>query len=328
LTALYLDEQAATVSIGHKEALDEMSLEAQLLRNRFPYPGMTSSISYTDRQGARTISLDTSLLLRESRQQYITLANTFAVGYHIAFLDRIKKFNGEPVPPDFAPSTGRLHSIVLHYLRDTRIPTPLGSPPSVVAEPLAYGYVLRLSAELASPALGSTEPDFQQVQWEASNYMRLWNQTSLQLRTFGGWSGGTVPLQRKLSLAGIDAVRAYPYHLRFLGDRMLGGTVSLRFPVLPDIRADLPGRYMGLRSVHIGPFIDGGLVWNRDQSISDVSMRSGAGLRLIAGFGFGSLLRFEVVTDLAVPLDERGRREEPGLRAWVRVQSTVGGGVH
>jgi hypothetical protein len=328
LTALYLDEQAATVSIGHKEALDELSVEAQLLRNRFPYPGMTSSLTYNDRQGARTISLDISLLLRESHQQYLTPANYFTLGYHIAFLDRITEFNGEAVPADFAPSTGRLHSIVLRYLRDTRIPTPVGSPTSVVAEPLAYGYVLRLNAELASKGLGSTEPDFQQVQWEASDYLRLWNQTSLQLRTFGGWSAGTVPLQHKLSLAGIDAVRAYPYRLQFLGDRMLGGTVSLRFPVLPDVRADLPGRYLGLRSVHIGPFVDGGWVWNRGQSISDVSLRSGAGLRLIAGFGFGSLLRFEVVTDLAVPLDERGRREEPGLRAWVRLQSTVGGGVH
>jgi len=36
------------------------------------------------------------------------------------------------------------------------------------------------------------------------------DQTSLQLRVFGGWSAGTVPLQHKLSLAGIDAVRAYP----------------------------------------------------------------------------------------------------------------------
>jgi hypothetical protein len=328
LTALYLDEQALTVSVGRKEALNRFSVEAQLLRNRFPYPNMTSGLTYNDRQGARTIALDTSLLLRESHQQYLTPANRFTLGYHIAFLDRIKTFNGEAVPADFAPSTGRLHSIVLHYLRDTRIPTPTGSPPSVVPEPLAYGYVLRLNAELASKALGSTQPDFQLMQWDAGDYLRLWNQTWLQLRTFGGWSAGTLPLQRKLSLAGIDAVRAYPYRLRFLGDRLLGGTVSLRFPVLPDLRADLPGRYLGLRSVHLGPFIDGGWVWNRDQSITDVSLRSGAGLRLIAGFGFASLLRFEVVTDLAVPLDARGRREEPGLRAWVRVQSTVGGGTH
>ena len=58
------------------------------------------------------------------------------------------------------------------------------------------------------------------------------------------------------------------------------------------------------------------------------SPRSSAGLRLIAGFGFASLLRFEVVADLAVPVDERGRREEAGLQARVRLQSTVGGGVH
>jgi len=57
-------------------------------------------------------------------------------------------------------------------------------------------------------------------------------------------------------------------------------------------------------------------------------LRADAGLRLIAGFSFVSLLRFEVVTDLAVPLDARGRREEAGLQAWVRLQSTVGGGVH
>ncbi len=328
LTALYLDEQAAIVSVGRKEALDELSVEAQLVRNRFPVPGMTSSLALSDRQSARTVSLETSLLLRESHQQYLTPANRFTLGYHIAFLHRLTEFNGEAVPADFAPSTGRLHSVVLRYLRDTRIPTPVGAPPRVLAEPLAYGHALRLEAELASPVLGSTEPDFQQVRWEASDYLRLWNQTSLQLRVFGGWSAGTVPLQRKLSLAGIDAVRAYPYRLRFLGDRLVGGTVSLRLPVLRDLRADLPGRFFGLRSVHIAPFVDGGWVWNSDQSISDVSLRAGAGLRLIAGFSFVSLLRFEVVTDLAVPLDARGRREEAGLQAWVRLQSTVGSGVH
>ena len=328
LIALYLDEQAVSVSIGHKEALDELSVEAQLLRNRFPVPGMTSSLSLNDRRGARTVSLETSLLLRESHQQYLTPANRFTLGYNIAFLEQLTEFNGEPVPPDFAPTTGRVHSIVLRYLRDTRIPTPVGAPLSVLAEPLAYGYALRLETEFAARILGSTEPDFQQVRGEVSNYLRLWNQTSLQLRLFGGWSAGTLPLQRKLTLAGIDTVRGYPYRLQFLGDRLLGGTLSLRFPVLSDVRVDFPGRYFGLRSFHIAPFIDSGWVWNRDQSITDVSPRSSAGLRLIVGFGFASLLRFEVVTDLAVPVDERGRREQAGLQAWVRLQSTVGGGVH
>ena len=327
LIALYLDEQAATVSIGRKEALDELSVEAQLLRNRFPVPGMTSSLSLSDRQGARTVSLETSLLLRESHQHYLTPANRFTLGYNIAFLERLTEFNGEVVPADFAPSTGRVHSVVLRYLRDTRIPTPVGAPLNVLAEPLAYGYALRLETELAARILGSTEPDFQQVRGEVSDYLRLWNQTSLQLRLFGGWSAGTLPLQRKLSLAGIDTVRGYPYRLQFLGDRLLGGTLSLRFPVLPDVRVDLPGRYFGLRSFHIAPFVDSGWVWNRDQSITDVSPRSSAGLRLIAGFGFASLLRFEVVADLAVPVDERGRREDAGLQAWVRLQSTVGGGL-
>jgi hypothetical protein len=129
-------------------------------------------------------------------------------------------------------------------------------------------------------------------------------------------------------VAGINAVRAYPYRLQFLGDRLLGGTMGLRLPVLPDVRVDLPGRYFGLRSIHVGPFIDAGWVWDRHQSISDVSLRAGAGLRLIAGFSFGSLLRFEVVGDLATPLDARGRRDEAAVIGWVRLQSTVGGGLH
>jgi hypothetical protein len=327
LIALYLDEQAAMASIGRKEALDELSIEAQLLRNRFPIPSMASSLSLSDRQGARTVSLETSLLLRESHQQYLTLANRFSLGYNIAFLERITEFNGEVVPADFAPSTGRVHSVVLRYLRDTRVPIPVGAPVSILAEPLAYGHALRLETEIAARVLGSTEPDFQQVRGEVSDYLRLWNQTSLQLRLFGGWSAGTLPLQRKLSLAGINAVRGYPYRLQFLGDRLLGGTLSLRFPVLPDVRVDLPGRYFGLQSFHIAPFVDSGWVWNRDQSITDVSPRSSAGLRLISGLSFASLLRFEVVVDLAVPIDERGRREDAGLQAWVRLQSTVGGGV-
>jgi hemolysin activation/secretion protein len=122
-------------------------------------------------------------------------------------------------------------------------------------------------------------------------------------------------------------VRGYPYSLQFLGDRLLGGTLSLRFPVLRDVRLDLPGRYFGLRSFHLAPFLDSAWVWNRDQNFTDVSPRSSAGLRLIAGVGFASLLRFEVVVDLAVPIDERGRHESAGLQAWVRLQSTVGGGL-
>jgi hypothetical protein len=326
--ALYLDDQAASVSVGYKEVPQNVSVEGQLLRNRFPHPAMASSLAFQDRQSARTLSLETSLLLEESHQQRRLPANLFTLGYRVAFLERLEEFNGEPVPGDFAPSTGRLHSVVLRYRRDTRIPVPVGAPLEVVAEPLAYGYVLRLELELASELLGSTRPDFQQVRWEASEFLRLWNQTWLQLRVFGGWSAGTIPLQRKFSLAGIDTVRGYPYRLRFLGDRMLGGTLGLRLPVLRDVRLDEPLRFFGLRSFHIGPFVDGGWVWNRNESLADVSMRSGVGLRLIAGIGFGSLLRFEVAVDIAHPLDERGRREDEGVQVWIRLQSTAGGGVH
>ena len=56
-------------------------------------------------------------------------------------------------------------------------------------------------------------------------------------------------------------------------------------------------------------------------------MRSSAGLRLIAGIGFGSLLRFEVAVDVAYPLDERGQHEDEGVQVWVRLQSTAGGRV-
>jgi hypothetical protein len=328
LVALYLDDQAASVSVGYKESPQELSVEGLLLRNRFPHPAMSSSLTLSDRQSARTLALETTLLLDESHQQQRLPANLFTLGYRVAFLQRLEEFNGEVVPDDFAPDTGRLHSIVLRYQRDTRIPPPVGAPLEVFAEPLAYGYVLRLQVEIAAELLGSTRPDFQQVRWEGSEFLRLWNQTWLQLRLFGGWSAGTIPLQRKLSLAGIDTVRGYPYRLRFLGDRLLGGTVGLRFPVLRDIRADLPGRYFGLRSVHLGPFVDAGWVWDRDESLADVSLRSSAGVRVIAGIGFASLLRFEMVIDIAHPLEARGREEGEGVQVWVRLQSTAGGGVH
>jgi hypothetical protein len=328
LTALYLDEQAATISVGRKEALDGVSIEAYLLRNRFPIRGMLTTLGLSDRQAARTLSLATSLLLGESRQQYLVPGHRFTLGYNVAWMEQITSFSGEAVPADFASPAGRVHSVVLRYLRDTRIPTPVGAPFTVVPEPLAYGSVVRLEAELADPLLGSDVPAFQQVRWEASDYLRLWNQTLLQLRVFGGWSAGAVPLQRKLSLSGIDTIRGYPYRLRFLGDRMLGGTLSLRLPLLRDVRVDLPGRYAGLRSVHVAPFVDSGWVWNQDQSLQDVSPRASAGLRLIAGLSFASLLRFEIALDAAVPVDARGRREDEAFQLWIRFQSTLEGGVH
>lgn len=328
LTAQYLDEQFLSVNIGRKEIPNALSLEAQLLRNRFPVPGMATSVAFTDRESARTLALDTSLLLLESHQQYLTPANLFTLGYHVTFLDRLSVFNGERVPDDFAPSTGRLHSAVLRYRRDTRVPTPVGAPPTVFAEPLAYGHALRLELELASKLLGSNRPDFQQVRWEASEYLRLWTQSWLQLRTFGGWSAGTVPLQRKLSLAGLDAVRGYPYRLELLGDRLVGGTLAWRFPVASDLRLDLPWRYLGVRGIHLSPFVDGAWVWNQGDRLGDVQLRASAGVRLITEFSFVGLLRFEIVADIAYPIDARGKREANGPQVWFRLQSTAGGGLH
>jgi hypothetical protein len=323
LFALYLDDQLASVSVGYKETPDEISVEGQFWRNRFPHPKMATGLTFTDRLSARTLTLETSLTLKESHQQHSISANVFTLGYRVSFLERLEEFNGEPVPDDFAPSTGRLHSVVFQYRRDTRVPTAIGAPPEVIPEPLTYGYVLNLEVELASELLGSTEPDFQQVRWEAEEFLRLWNQSWLQLRVFGGWSAGTIPLQRKLTLAGIDTVRGYPYRLRFLGDRMLGGTLAVRFPVLRDVRLEFLGRYFALRSLHISPFIDAGWVWDTDQSLSDVSLRSGVGLRIIMGFTFVSLLHFEVAVDLAHAVDERGLEEDEGVQFWIRFQSTT-----
>ena len=328
LTALYLDDQAVTVSLGRKGSSNGLSVEAYLLRNRFPLRGMLTSLSISDHQAARTLSLSTSLVLGESHQQYLVPGHRLTLGYNVAWLDQITSFSGEAVPPTFGPSEGRLHSVTLRYLRDTRVPTPVGAPITVIAEPLAYGSVLRLDAELADPLLGSTAPAFQQVRAEANEYLRLWNQTLLHVRLFGGWSAGAIPLQRKFSLSGIDTIRGYPYRLRFLGDRMLGGTLSLRLPVLRDIRVDAPGRYVGLRSLHVAPFVDSGWIWNRTEDLRDVSPRTSAGLRLIAGFSFASLLRFEIATDVAVPVDARGRREDEAFQLWIRFQSAFGGGVH
>jgi len=155
----------------------------------------------------------------------------------------------------------------------------------------------------------------------------LWHKSWLQLRIFGGWSAGTVPLQRKLSLAGLDAVRGYDYTLGLLNDRLVGGTIALRTPIVRDMRLDVAGRYMGLRGLHAGPFVDMAWGWDQHEDLADMSPRTSAGLRLIAEIGFGSVLRFEVAVDLAHPIDERGRQEESGLQTWIRLQSTVGGGA-
>jgi hypothetical protein len=83
-----------------------------------------------------------------------------------------------------------------------------------------------------------------------------------------------------------------------------------------------------LRSVHIGPFIDGGWLWDRGEAIADTRLRSGVGMRLIAGIGFGSLFRFEIAVDIAYPLDAQGRHEDEGVQVWIRFQNTAGGGIH
>lgn len=326
-TALYLGDRSASISVGHKEIPQELSVEGHLLLGRFPHPDMSTALSFTDRQSARTLTLETSLLLEESHQQQRLPANVLSLAYRVAFLDRLQEFNGEIVPANFAPSTGRIHSFVLRYQRDTRIPTALGVPPEAFAEPLAYGYAVRLEAEVASEALGSTRPDFQQVQWDASEFLHIWHKSWLQLRLFGGWSAGTVPLQRKLSLAGFDAVRGYDYTLGLLNDRIIGGTIAVRTPIIRDMRLDLVGRYMGLRGLHVGPFVDMAWGWDQHEDLGDVSPRTSAGVRLISEIGFGSVLRFELVLDLAHPIDKRGRQADTGLQTWIRLQTTVGGGA-
>lgn len=328
LIARYLDDQAAVLSVGYQETPNTVSLEGQLWRQRFPHPNMTTFLSFTDRLGARRLSVDTSLVLDESHQQHRIPANRFSLGYQIAFLDRQDTFQDDPVPADTFPSTGRLHSLLLSYQRDVRVPSAVGAPLNVLAEPLTYGYALRLQVEIASKYLGSSEPDFQQLRWEANEFLRLGNQTWLQLRVFGGWSAGTVPFQGKLTLAGVQAVRGYPYRLRFLGDRLLGGTLGLRFPLLRDVRLEVPGRLFALRSVHLSPFIDAGWRWDIGQDLTQKRLRSGVGLRLIAHLALASLFRFETAIDIAHPLDAQGRREGEGLQVWLRFQSTTRAGVH
>jgi hypothetical protein len=327
LVVRYLDDLAASANVGYKTDRDEVSIEAQILHQRFPHPDMASSVSLTDRLGARTLTLATSLFIEEFRKQYRLQANALTLGYQVSFLEHLEDFRGAAVPDDI-PTTGRLNSVVFGFQRDSRIPRAVsGVPVGVLAEPLAYGHALRLHVELASELLGSTRPDMQQVRWEAGQFVRLGHQTLLTLRLFGGWSAGSVPLQRKLSLAGPAAVRGYPYRLHLLGDRLLGWSTGLRFPVLRDVRVEDPWRFFGLRSLHIGPFVDGGWLWDIGDRITDVSLRLSTGLRIVFGMGFFSTLRFEMVVDIAHPLDEQGR-QEGGVQTWIRLQATARGGLH
>ena len=326
LAAQYLDDLQASISLGYKTALDEPSVEGSVRLQRFPHRDMSTGLTLTDRLGARNVTLSTGLRVREYRKQYRLDANLLNLGYNVSFLESQETYRGEPVP-DTIVTSGRLNSIVFSYLRDTRIPEGVGAPTNIIPEPLAYGYVLHLDLELASKALGS-EFDMQQVRWAGGPSIRLWNQTMLTLRLFGGWSSGTVPLQRKMSLAGLDTVRAYAHSLALLGDRMLGWRSELRFPVIRDSRLEDPWRWVGLRYIHIGPFIDGGWVWDRGEALDDTKLRYGAGLRLVLGIGFFSYLRFEMIVDVAHPLDAYGRDAGDGVQTWFRVQSTSGGGTH
>ena len=98
--------------------------------------------------------------------------------------------------------------------------------------------------------------------------------------------------------------------------------------MLRDVRLEDPWRYFGLRSLHVGPFVDGGWLWDTDERITDARLRASAGLRIVFGISFFSNLRFVIVVDIAHPLDERGRDEGTGVVAWIRLQSTAGGGIH
>jgi hypothetical protein len=324
----YLDDLAAAADVGYKTDQDEVSFEAEILRQRFPHPDMDTSLSLTDRLGARTLNLATTLNLKDFRQQYRIYDNALTLGYKVSFLERLDDLRGTPIPDDI-PTTGRLHSVVFGFARDTRIPRAVsGVPAGVLAEPLAYGYTLRLNLELASKLLGSTRPDMQQVRWEVGEFLRLGHESLLTLRLFGGWSAGSVPLQRKLSLSGPAAVRGYPYALRFLGDRLVGWSAGWRFPVLRDVRLEDPWRFFGFRSLHIGPFVDGGWLWDTDERLTDARLRASAGVRLVAGISFFANLRFEIVVDIAHPLDQQGLDERTGVAAWIRLQSTARGGLH
>ncbi|MDE2995288.1 MAG: BamA/TamA family outer membrane protein [Bacteroidota bacterium] len=197
--------------------------------------------------------------------------------------------------PNRAINDGQMHSFVLALeggsIRD------LANHPSGVA--------FRLEAEIGQGVGGDF--DFSRYLGDIRSYTRLTRQAGLHLRLRGGFTEGTVPVQKAFTLGGIGTVRGYEQN-GFIGTRMALANAELTL-------YDTDIADWILNNIVIFGTFDAG--WTNTQAGTNAF--STDDLITSAGFGLSfddRLVRLEV----SWPLRDLGTGYEPSL--WLRFNPT------
>ncbi len=163
------------------------------------------------------------------------------------------------------------------------------------------GMAFRLEAELGQDMGGDF--DYSRYLGDVRTYARLTRETGLSLRFRGGFTEGTVPLQKAFTLGGIGSVRGYNQN-QFIGTRMVLANAELAL-----FDADLVD--WALDDLTIFGTFDAG--WTNLQAGSDVF--SAEDMFSSAGFGV-ALDDHDLRLEVAWPLQDLGTDYKPSV--WIR----------
>jgi len=204
-------------------------------------------------------------------------------------------FGGSDFRPNPGVNEGQMKSFVLSFEG--------GSIRSLQSRP--RGAAFRLEAELGQGLGGDF--DFSRYLGDVRTYARLTRNAGLSLRFRGGFTEGTVPVQKAFTLGGIGSVRGYEQN-EFIGTRMMlaNAELSLYEPDLMDWILD---------DITLFGTFDAG--WTNLQAGQDAFDMND----VIPSAGFGlafddRLVRIEV----AWPLRDLGTGLEPSV--WFRINPT------
>ena len=167
------------------------------------------------------------------------------------------------------------------------------------------GMAFRLEAELGQGLGGDF--DFSRYIGDVRSYTRLTEEAGLQLRFRGGFTEGTVPLQKAFTLGGTGTVRGYSQN-QFIGTRMALANAELSL-YEPDVMDWL------LNNVTIFGTFDAGWT-NLEAGTNSFSMDD---LFSSAGFGVAFDKR-KVRLEVSWPLRDLGTGHEPSV--WFRFNPT------
>lgn len=158
---------------------------------------------------------------------------------------------------------------------DTTFGQPLRHPD---AAPYAPVWRLDWTTEISTPAALGSDFDFRRHIVSGRAAVPLSAHEEFRARVIGGWSQGTVPLQRLFSLGGIGSVHGYGFK-EATGDRM--ALINLEYAI---------GKLNGF---HIAPFFDAGRTGT-----------SGGSSAWLRGVGFGIGLTRDIRIDVGYKLND------------------------